>query len=437
MSALDVYMEIARSAINRPGDSPLVALTPSGSRMQRLFQLQDPFMAVQIAATAEDCQANEDRAAAILADVRVHPFRLGRLADADAEWPPLTPGDFLRNYVCRSIACAIVEKWQWRFDVEALTTEFERARAGWEADAVNYTVAAPLSNARLEGYFKPVRIGARLEAVFLDAALQPLVHLEPRGVLTAPPPHVMLACEWLIGKDDSTTAFTVVPQYVGRAIAALRLFTEGRVGADHVVLTPTIEFFGLGPLARYEVVLPALARPLGVESESVIDQAAADASRSLLEAWDRFPKSNATIGISRFACCPSRPQLEDRLIDLTIALENALLPASGHEKKYQLSLRASELLWDVLDPIDTNLFLRKLYDARSAIVHGSQHLGRLSSSAMCGMSASAFVDKAEMITRQVLRRVVADAVGSNRGLDKFCEELDMRILKRMGGPPPL
>lgn len=61
---------------------------------------------------------------------------------------------------------------------------------------------------------------------------------------------------------------------------------------------------------------------------------------------------------------------EPSLLDLVIALESVLLPKIQTELQYRFALNGATLLRDSLPPLETFARLKKLYHARSQVVHG-------------------------------------------------------------------
>lgn len=86
-------------------------------------------------------------------------------------------------------------------------------------------------------------------------------------------------------------------------------------------------------------------------------------------------KSFLSVAIRRFTQSNERDNLEDRIIDLMIAAEAIFLSSGGGfqgELKYRLSHRASMFIETDVDRQRYLFdFMKKAYDVRSAIVHGS------------------------------------------------------------------
>lgn len=140
------------------------------------------------------------------------------------------------------------------------------------------------------------------------------------------------------------------------------------------------------------------------------------------------------IAIGRFnQAYERRRSLEDKLIDLTIALESTLLSDVQDELKYRLAVRCAALLSDESDPVQTHFFAKKVYDTRSQIVHQGQRLERQklkSSSSSDAVAPREFVREAEALSRAVLRRyVLAAEVGTNTR--QCTEAIERQIMIRL------
>ena len=167
----------------------------------------------------------------------------------------------------------------------------------------------------------------------------------------------------------------------GAVIDALRIYKEGKffplatVKRSNGILSGT---FALGP--SYDVISEALAKNcmprnqyklLNCEFEEFKSFWKEKTKHSLLEK----EKSFLSVAIRRFSQSNERDIVEDRIIDLMIAAEAIFLSSGGSfqgELKYRISHRASMF-------IETDAgrqrylfdFMKKAYDVRSAIVHGS------------------------------------------------------------------
>lgn len=112
--------------------------------------------------------------------------------------------------------------------------------------------------------------------------------------------------------------------------------------------------------------------------------------RKTKEEKKNFKRFN--VALSRLHYGVERDNFEDKVIDFMIGLEALYLPDGNSELTFRLSLRASLLLNTKASAKDDFKFLRKMYDARSSIVHGN--ISNISEEE---------IDKLEEITRKSLK----------------------------------
>ncbi len=134
----------------------------------------------------------------------------------------------------------------------------------------------------------------------------------------------------------------------------------------------------------------------------------------------------------------SRERDEDKVIDLTVALDSSLLFNIKDELKYRMAIRGSALLAKNKDPKDTYSVLRALYDARSSIVHNGLTLGQISKNGFIfGIPAGELLKKAQEIARLALTEYL-NRITPKNNLKMINEEIDQMILKNLAGNvPPL
>lgn len=123
-----------------------------------------------------------------------------------------------------------------------------------------------------------------------------------------------------------------------------------------------------------------------------------------------------TLALGRFNQSYVRNRGEDRIIDLTIALESSLFSKQETELRYRFVLRGTALLamagakdWE---PHKGKAFLQVMYDVRSSIVHNGQQLTDLEDKLKVlqrmgmGTSPYEFLRQCENIVREILRAYV-------------------------------
>jgi len=148
-------------------------------------------------------------------------------------------------------------------------------------------------------------------------------------------------------------------------------------------------------------------------------------------------KSGLAVALRRFNQAYSRTIHEDRIIDLTIALESCLLAdASSEELNYRLALRGAALLTQakLWEPEQSQALLKAMYAIRSAIVHAGQQLSNLKKDQKkllekLGILPHEFPGRCENIVRDILRTYVLWLTPGNRSVQTICGDLDRSILQ--------
>src|SRR5260221_4697854 len=147
------------------------------------------------------------------------------------------------------------------------------------------------------------------------------------------------------------------------------------------------------------------------------------------------PYGDLTVTLERFNQSYKRESHEDRIIDLTIALESSLLAGLKDELKYRLAIRGAALLVKIWEPQNSQLLLKTIYDVRSAIVHNGMQLGGtnlkklLRRSLPESMEPEKFTQYCDNIVRDVLRTYVFRLSGS-QSLQEVNDDLDKYIIDR-------
>jgi hypothetical protein len=154
-------------------------------------------------------------------------------------------------------------------------------------------------------------------------------------------------------------------------ITALRLAASGRVGAP--ALFENREVSGLGITAQN---LPNLDVPEVVMKPLLLDADTVRRTREnyglLAAANDGTSKFQLDVSLRRFNQAYSRDNLEDQVLDYTIALESCLLRGLSDELSYRFSIRGATVAMTKRDPVQTQSDLKRIYAARSKIVHNGR-----------------------------------------------------------------
>lgn len=220
-----------------------------------------------------------------------------------------------------------------------------------------------------------------------------------------------------------------------QAITALRLLHAGDVGTAAAIRTaapPYLGHVGSGATSMNDFRSP---RSMGSTSQyrleheevgtlcQILSQLANPQTQSQLR--------DLAVGLRRFNQAYSRERVEDKIIDLTIALESSLLSDQKEELRYRLATRGAAILSNRRDPEDTYSVLRALYDARSKIVHGGKALGEIAKNGrISGISANTLLPRAEQIAREVFREYLA-RTNFQTSLRMINETLDQTIVKSL------
>jgi hypothetical protein len=157
---------------------------------------------------------------------------------------------------------------------------------------------------------------------------------------------------------------------IGHMLTAFRLYKAGDIGSKfHVTehLDPVTSFSGLrgSPLVGFWI--PAHGKKYQIDGVEL------PKAFKIFKDLCKLEKCNKLLGLNvalrRFNQSYSRKLPEDKIIDLTIALESILLSAEKDELQYKLATRGARLLKKKSDPLKTRSVLKLLYTLRSAIVH--------------------------------------------------------------------
>src|SRR5579864_3682092 len=249
-----------------------------------------------------------------------------------------------------------------------LLATYQKFAEGWRMEDVPQLATVPVLNLVSASN---LRISPSLELVPFTPADKNLLFSRTAVFLGHRDPDQFAAFK-LAGKfsNDMTKPvhFGTVAYETRLAIMAMRLLKAGDVGAQMLYYRSSIE---------HEEFTGGSGLPFHVrEFTQDMYKLDADDAAPLLEllASLRGASQHLDVGLGRFNQSYSRETGEDRIIDLTIALESLLLADASDELKYRLALRGAALLVKDRDPREVNALLLALYDVRSAIVHEGKHL---------------------------------------------------------------
>lgn len=154
---------------------------------------------------------------------------------------------------------------------------------------------------------------------------------------------------------------------------AVRLVVGGAVGRGSVLvrLTPHVTDTGSSTMATMETLRPPTTGQLARLS-------AADLQRVLVVyrlLKNENVRSNRLmqLALRRVLVAGARERVEDRLVDLVVALEALMAGGAKDSLSYRLKIRAAILLRGTRDLEKLMRLVSVIYDVRSAVVHGSSN----------------------------------------------------------------
>lgn|SRR5262249_11513500 len=145
---------------------------------------------------------------------------------------------------------------------------------------------------------------------------------------------------------------------------------------------------------------------------------------------DRDVRAKLGVALRRFNQSLSRRLPEDKITDLTIAMEASLLYGVEDEFAYKLSLRGAALLAGNMNPNLIQLHLNTMYDARSKIVHEGMRLHEVKKLRKQNIAPNKFLDDSESVVREILRCLVSN-VASGNSLEDILRGLDAKVVNAL------
>lgn len=370
-------------------------------------------------------------------------LRLPEMTKAGAPYKPVGPD--LEQCILEGLekfAATYLEEFE-TFQVEEALFDrhYRQWREVWHSSALDRTVTVPLLGTEPLG--KTVDIEPDLSLVPLtDEMKGHLCEANTFGSALCPPSAIAGCSVAVQARYRSPHPMRSGSSEVGKAIRAvvlsLRLLRSG----------------GVRPLAAVDrppfTHLRAAASTQGAEFESHQSNFFGSFGRYALTAEDgealgriysevrraqaRPEYSHLVTAVTRFEGAYSRGSVEDRLIDLSIALECTLLFGCQNELSYRLGIRGAYLLRGVRDPNDTARFLKTLYNVRSSILHEGKRLFEIAKKGKIpGRPVLGLDGEAASVVRAVLFEYVA-AVARGESVSAFTESIDAGIAGSFGGP---
>ncbi len=219
-------------------------------------------------------------------------------------------------------------------------------------------------------------------------------------------------------------------------LTALRLTKAGDVGAPAIFERSELQSRLMMPTATISRTNDYVVRQSGNEysiTEAELSQVN-NLFVSLQGLNSQAQRGGLRVALRRFNQAYSRENDEDRIIDLTIALESCLLAGLSKELSYRFVLRGVALLADMRNPKETKSLLQEIYNIRSSIVHDGKTLSELKKDTKhnpSGHAAQEFLRQSEELVRDILREYVTQMSSSNQTVKKCNEQLELHIIEHL------
>jgi hypothetical protein len=344
------------------------------------------------------------------------------------------------------------------FEPQVFDTIYRETEDYFYEDTVEYRYLAPLT--RFSMHPEELPLAPRLsivrmpdewmEEMLLEVAIPPEIQAQFQKAIAAR--YALVLYLDLRKEDDQETPYRLpdeqehairhARQAVRHLCYALRLFQPGAVGCEQIIPRPT----SWAPWTSHAVYSGGLPSTLGPTYELSDRQAA-----QFHKFWSAYRSSTVleerrmALAIRRFNTAYRRGFPEDKLIDLTIALEALLLTGQDRRLGYRMSLRAAALLARSRDEARVvHRDIHTIYGVRSDIVHAKKKNKTptrlwITAGARHGwvkqtLSLKDFAFGAEDYVRRVIRQYLlrADSLGLDdpaSRIDRVIEVLDRRIAR--------
>jgi hypothetical protein len=311
---------------------------------------------------------------------------------------------------------------------------YSRFRTGWMATTDQHFAIVPLLNFRAEP-IQPLSLSSYFElSTFSDQekawVWSVMDDSHESGLI---PFHTFirtefkLAARWSLPNfrraEDQQRALTEIQTTdvtllngLRNVVTALRLIKPGDVAVTgYAAQTDEVPPLGGYPSLRALGVLWSDFQVRRHGTDYTLEEADIEDARYFVEALEmldsRPKRGGLDVALRRFNQSYSREYNEDRLIDLTVALESTLLADVGDPKtdlKYRFVLHGAALLAGRRRPQEVHSLLRHMYDVRSAIVHSGKILSEMKKKDLMGLEWAEFAQACEDLTRDILAEYVRE-----------------------------
>ena len=349
-----------------------------------------------------------------------------RAADINTSAFSLRDRDRFASELRDIFVASFLEHYQ-RFTARAeeFDEHLERFRSVWHSDRVEHVVTVPLLQFRAS---KSVNLERDLAIAPLTAEAKSQLWLPDIINPARVTPWEFATAEWaVIGKYDSASPmqphYAPVMPKVHRAMLAMRLAKSGGVFAEIAYDTLKYEY-----LATLRTTTPQNELKVGRDIHDTYELFASEAPH-LIDIYLMLGKeaviSQLKTVTDRFQQAYIRDRVEDRVVDLAVAMEAMLLHGVGSDKAHHLSLRGATLLSDVFERRYSSSLLKALYSARSKIVHAGATIWDISKKGglISSFGPDRFLSEVEQWARAGIRRS-AVRIASGESLVEIAKSLD-------------
>ena len=179
-------------------------------------------------------------------------------------------------------------------------------------------------------------------------------------------------------KEHRPDEMSYIKELFDRVISAMRLFKKGTFGYNRI----TTKIYDACPISKASM---SSGKNYYEPFHGDQYELSKDEAEDLVKFWKMFEERDfkkygfVELAIRRFNLAHVRKELEDKLIDLMIALEALYLIHTKQELGFKLAIRAAFILGKDKGKTEKEKiynFLKKAYSIRSEIVHGNKHLDK-------------------------------------------------------------
>jgi hypothetical protein len=311
-------------------------------------------------------------------------------------------------------------------DERSLRALYRRHRAQWMEPASARDISLPLFNTASVPAETELVSGFRISPfTSSDKEAFVLREIDPFG-------HNLLSIQELLSSHCQLKTTVVVPHHevdiaISRILSACRLHKSGDIGALARLSLPRNRLFHGSAVSNTEFQTPVLFS----RKYDFLPEDYEPIRRVFLALEAQQDRRDLTVAIKRFNQSYTRESAEDKLIDLTIALESCLLSGLRDELKYRLSLRGAALLARLRPPRDTQRILSTMYDARSSVVHEGNTVDHLVTKSSLKSKLGLGVQELILLWQQMVRDVIKTylfAAASGKTVAEINAALDARLL---------